>query len=301
MSLVGTLYNEDEFREGDKLSKQEKLPFQNASQLDRQNYYDGNGPFQPPISGEFDDFGRRREDYTNHVQSINPQWGMDTRDTKNQQVNSDVESEQNTGNSTVHSECSARIQDLSIQLGPLLRVNTLDGNAWRRKQSCHLVLPDDRPKSWLSYNTSMSQVSASDGYDEGNGYCSNSSMVIDTITKFNRCHIANSTGLKLDDKDQEDYISYIKEHLIGYIEEVKIFGFDHIIVIGEFNYGFLFLDCFSRMFCWESLTKELFLLGDCSKRMERVAKGLETDECVPWIVDAYEGNIVEIKGMCKIC
>ncbi|RIA83650.1 hypothetical protein C1645_742911 [Glomus cerebriforme] len=296
MPLVGTLYNEDGFRGGDELSRQVELPCQNASQLDRQNHYDGCEPFQPPINGEFDDFGGRREDYTNHVRSISPQWENDASDTKKQQVNSDGESKQNTGTPMVHSECSSRIQGLSIQLGPLLRVDTLEGNARKRKQPCHLVLPDDRPKIWrLKDDTSVCQVSASDGFDEGHGHRGNSSMVIDTITKFNRCHIANSTGFKLHDEDQVDYISYIKKKLIGYIEEVKRYGFDHIIVIGELNYGLLFLDCFGRMFNLESLTSELFLLGDCSKRMERVTKRLKSEEWVPWIVDDDGGNVVEIK------
>jgi hypothetical protein len=121
------------------------------------------------------------------------------------------------------------------------------------------------------------QVSASDEYDEVHGYCSNSQMVIDTILKSNRYHIANSTGFKLHDEDREDYFSYIKEELIGYIEEVKGYGFDHIIIIRELNYGMLFLDCFSRMFNLDSLTGELFLLGDYLKRVERVTKGLAVD------------------------
>ncbi|GBB94629.1 hypothetical protein RclHR1_23910001 [Rhizophagus clarus] len=297
--LVGTLYNKDGFRGGDELSRQVKLPYQNARQFNRQNYYDGCKLLQLPINGEFDDFGRRREDYTNHVQSISPQWENNVSDTNNQRVNSDRESKQNTSTPIVHPECLARIRGLSIQLVPLLRVNTPEGNA-RKKEPCHLVLPDDRPKiSSFKDDASICQVSVSDGYDEENGYSSNSSVVIDTITKFNRCHIANSTGFKLYDKDQEDYISYIKEKLIGYIEEVERYGFDHIIVIGELNYSLLFLDCFGRMFYLDSLTSELFLLGDCSKRMERVTKGLMTDEWVPWIVDADGGNVVEIKGMCK--
>ena len=144
-------------------------------------------------------------------------------------------------------------------------------------------------------------MSASDEIDEVHGYRNNLPIIVDTIMNSNRCNIANSLGFKLHDEDQEDYISYIKEKLIGYIEEVKRYGFDHIIIIGELNYGLLFLDCFGRMFCLDSLTSQLFLLGDCSKRMERVTKGLKTDEWVPWIVDADGGNVVEIKGMCKIC
>ena len=95
--------------------------------------------------------------------------------------------------------------------------------------------------------------------------------------------------------------SYGKEGLIYYIEEVKRFGFDHIIIIGELHYGMLFLDCFGRVFNLDSMTDQLLFLGDYFKTMERVTKGLGT-RWVPWIVDYDGGNVIEIKdGMCKIC
>src|SRR5688572_16484874 len=65
------IYHEDGFRGGDELSRQIKLPCQNASQLDRQNHYDGSEPGKPPINSEFDDLGGKRGDYTTHVWDIN--------------------------------------------------------------------------------------------------------------------------------------------------------------------------------------------------------------------------------------
>ncbi|PKK77767.1 hypothetical protein RhiirC2_731351, partial [Rhizophagus irregularis] len=61
MPIVDALYNEDKFQVEDKLSRQVKLPCQNASRLDQQNHYDGNQQDEPHINSEFDDFSRRRK------------------------------------------------------------------------------------------------------------------------------------------------------------------------------------------------------------------------------------------------
>ncbi|PKY44589.1 hypothetical protein RhiirA4_149943 [Rhizophagus irregularis] len=40
--------------------------------------------------------------------------------------------------------------------------------------------------------------------------------------------------------------------------------------------GLLFMDCFGRVFDLDSMGNVLWLLGDYSKRVERVTKGLKT-------------------------
>ncbi|GBB86570.1 hypothetical protein RclHR1_00130011 [Rhizophagus clarus] len=171
-----------------------------------------------------------------------------------------------------------------------------EGNAWAEKQLCHLVLQNDRPKIWKNEDdASVCQVSASDEGDGVQGYRNNLPTIVETIMNSNRCYIANSLGFKLYDEDQEDYISYIKEELIGFIEEIVNFGFDHIIIIGELNYGMLFLDCFGRVFDFDAMTCTVLFLGDCSERIKRVTKRLK-DVWVQWIVDSDEGKIVEANG-----
>ncbi|RIA82489.1 hypothetical protein C1645_743748 [Glomus cerebriforme] len=281
VSAMDTLSHENGFRGGDELSRQVKLPWQNASQLDRQNQHDGNGEVFPHINSKFNDFGGRRGDNTVHVRDISSRG---------------EENKNNTGIQMVASACSDRIRELSLSLGQLLRDDTLESITWDEKKPCHLVLPDDRPKIQKNEdNASMWQLSASDEKDGIHGYRNNFPMVVETFMKPNRCYIANSLGYKLHDKDQEDYISYIKEELIGYIEEVNRYGFDHIIIIGELYYGMLFLDIFGRVFNLDGMTDALWFLGDYFKGVERVAKGLATDR-VPWILKPDEGTIVEIKN-----
>jgi len=296
VSAMDTLYHENGFRGGDELSRQVKLPWQNASQLVRQNHYDGIEQDLLPINNKFNDFSGKRGDNPVHVRGISSQWETIGQHVQQQHANSDEENRKNTGIQMVDLSCSDRIRGLSPSLGQLLRVYTLESIAWDEKKPCHLVLPDNRPKIRKNEdNASMWQVSASDEKNEILGYRNNFPMVIETIMNPNRCYIANSLGYKLHDKDQEDYISYIKEELIGYIEEVNRYGFDHIIIIGELNYGMLFLDCFGRVFNLDGMTDAIWFLGDYFKVVERVAEGLKTDR-VPWILDPDEGIIVEIKN-----
>ncbi|RIA90009.1 hypothetical protein C1645_738196 [Glomus cerebriforme] len=290
ISAIDTLSHKNGFQKEDELLRQVKLSWQNASQLDQQNQYDRSKEVLL-----HNDFSRRKEDNTVHIQDINSQWKTIGQHIQQQQPNNNEENKNNTGIQMVTLACSDRIQELSLSLGQLLQVNTLESITWNEKKLCYFVLPDDRPKIQKNENNiSIWQVSVSDEKNEIHGYRNNFSMVVETIMKPNRCYIANSLGYKLHDKDQEDYISYIKEELIGYIEEVNRYGFDHIIIIGELYYGMLFLDCFGRVFNLDGMTDALWFLGNYFKAVKRVAKGLATDR-VPWILRPDEGIIVEIK------
>ncbi|RGB43586.1 hypothetical protein C1646_749601 [Rhizophagus diaphanus] len=78
-----------------------------------------------------------------------------------------------------------------------------------------------------------STVSVGDEIDETHGRCRSPLMIVDMFTKSDRNHIANSLGLELQDRDQNDDIGYMKKVLVCYIEEVGDYGdygFDHIIV-----------------------------------------------------------------------
>ncbi|PKK73236.1 hypothetical protein RhiirC2_741166, partial [Rhizophagus irregularis] len=100
---------------------------------------------------------------------------------------------------------------------------------------------------------------------------------VKTFMNPNRCYIANSLSYKLHNKDQENYISYIKEKFTSYIEEVNRYGFDHIIIIRKLYYRMLFLNCFGHVFNLNGITDALWFLGNYFKGIERVAKGLATD------------------------
>ncbi|CAB5373787.1 unnamed protein product [Rhizophagus irregularis] len=203
----------------DGMSYQDKLPWQNASQLDQQNRDDGSGEVFPHINSNF---GGRRGDNMVHVWGINSQWETIGQHIQRPLPNSDEENRNNTGIQMVTSACSDRIRNLSSSLGQLLRVDTLENIAWDKKKLCHLVLPDDQPKIQKNEdNVSMWQVLKSDEKNEIHEYRNNFHIVVKTFMNPNRCYIANSLGYKLHDKDQKNYISYIKEEFTSYIEEVN--------------------------------------------------------------------------------
>ena len=44
-----------------------------------------------------------------------------------------------------------------------------------------------------------------------------------------------------------------------YLESVAEFGFNHIMIIGEIDYGMVFMDCYGRLFQWEDMCQRLCL------------------------------------------
>ncbi|CAB4386463.1 unnamed protein product [Rhizophagus irregularis] len=268
--IVGTLCNEeDEFPGSDELSKQVDIPCQNAIPLGRPNQYDGiesPKPVNLMISVE-------------NERIIRIMFGASVR-------SGDLSPRTKTTNLNI-------ARTLSEQLGPLLRVNTPGGSTRYKKKFCQLVLPNDQPKICSNENdASLCQVFPSDEIDGGDGYRNNYPILIDTIMKPNRCYIANSLGYGILDKDQDDYINYIKEELNIYIEEVMEYDFDHIIIIGEQDCGILFLDCFGRVFILDAMSSTLVFHGDYFKGVESVTKGFEL-KSVEWIIESDTGNIVE--------
>ncbi|PKY18880.1 hypothetical protein RhiirB3_492874 [Rhizophagus irregularis] len=138
VSIVGTLYNEEDEFTRDELSKQAVIPCQNAIFPGRQNHYDGIECSKPSINSEFDDFGGKREDNTNHVRSVGSQWGTNVDNNTHQPGYSDGKGKGNTGTRTVLSESSKKIQFLYEQLGPLLRVIPLGAMHGTRKRPATL-------------------------------------------------------------------------------------------------------------------------------------------------------------------
>ncbi|GBC26239.2 hypothetical protein GLOIN_2v1480847 [Rhizophagus irregularis DAOM 181602=DAOM 197198] len=50
--------------------------------------------------------------------------------------------------------------------------------------------------------------------------------------------------------------------LIYYINRVAEFGFNHIIIVGETEYGMIFIDCYGRVFMWDDESPMLWPLGN---------------------------------------
>jgi len=89
--------------------------------------------------------------------------------------------------------------------------------------------------------------------------CGGTLIVVDTFANEQvRRRVASTYGYELP-VDSRDPIK-----LDCYIKHVAEFGFNHIIIIGELNYGMVFMDCFGRVFQWEDMLQMLWPLYNYS-------------------------------------
>ncbi|PKK75688.1 hypothetical protein RhiirC2_863086 [Rhizophagus irregularis] len=57
--------------------------------------------------------------------------------------------------------------------------------------------------------------------------------------------------------------------LIYYINCVAEFGFNHIIIVGETEYGMIFIDCYGRVFMWDDESPMLWPLGNSPEEVPK--------------------------------
>ncbi|RIA83463.1 hypothetical protein C1645_833798 [Glomus cerebriforme] len=160
------------------------------------------------------------------------------------------------------------IGKIKASFGKLLRIGSLEGNVWKMivpQKMCHLVHADScftsKGISTIKNPTTMSQVQLC---EEKNGKTLhyNDSLILVDVFEDNS-HIATLINYEVLDSDLKELIYHIKC--------VANFGFDHIIIIGETDYGMIFLDCYGRVFLWENESQMLWPLGnspeEASKRL----------------------------------
>ncbi|RIA92641.1 hypothetical protein C1645_764623 [Glomus cerebriforme] len=148
---------------------------------------------------------------------------------------------------------SRKLDDLETQFGKLLRVGSLAGNYWTdeiRSRPCRLVHAHSRPAQETSRTIDCQGTVCNLHNSPSN---SNSLILVDTFEKSVRLQIATFIkGLSDTDPKELEY----------YIADVAELGFDHIIYIGETEYGMIFLDCYGRVFLWDSMCQMAYPLGD---------------------------------------
>ncbi|CAG8644733.1 504_t:CDS:2, partial [Paraglomus occultum] len=234
-------------------------------------------------------FGTKREDSEILFRGNNSLWENGTNgkaDIRYKQTSVKDESE----NDAV--ECSNRekIRELRSSLGKLFRDSTMDGSVWTKKRvqtPCYLVLPNNESKIELD-SFSVCQVSVCARLDIKTS-CNNSPIIVERISESDGIRVATSLHLKLQTEDPQE--NTMKE-LQCYITEIKQFGFHHIIVIGKRYCGMLFMDCFRRVFDWDSANYALWLLGDY---FEIISKD-ESEEYgrIAWgVLD--DGTVIELE------
>ncbi|RHZ59859.1 hypothetical protein Glove_360g20 [Diversispora epigaea] len=278
---LDNLHNDNGVLQRNGASTPEGISFQDDDCVNNNDEYE---KFASPNGSQCNGINERREDHKIYVRGVSPYV------TKNQQVSSTVEGESYTNITMVPFKCcpnQERIRLLQLSLGQLRRIGVLAGNAWTKeelKTPCRVVVPnvqytEARIPETMSY---VPKGEEQDEHREGRNSEKFSLMIVEMITyKSDRKRIANSLNCKLQGGDLPSCICYM-EHVKEY------YGFDHIIIIGELHAGILFLDCYGRVFIWESMCYVLWMLGDywneATKTGGQRKWGLETD----WTVVKFE-------------
>jgi hypothetical protein len=129
----------------------------------------------------------------------------------------------------------------------------------------------------------MSLVSKSGDLAESKARRNDYPMVIDMIAnESDRRRISGITGFVHPDE------RVCKETTVYYLENIKEYGFDHIIIIGEDTDGIVFLDCYGRVFLWDDATCVLWPLGNSlDEMMSKTPKNSDNPrgDRVVWIAD----------------
>jgi len=298
---LDNLHHENEGFRGNGTSKSEKISFQNANCFGRQNCDDGTECDGSPNCSKCNSINKRKEDQKIYVRGVSSQWNRnrnnDKQDVVRQQpINSNVEGENYTDITMVPFECcpnQERIRSLQLSLGQLRRIGALADNAWTKekpKTPCRLVVPNVQSTA-AKIPESMCHVPKGEKKDEsreGRKIPENPFMLVEMIAdKKDRKRVGNYLNCYVEGGDPST--------LICYMEIVKQYGFDHIILIGQRYAGILFLDCYGRVFEWESMCNVLWSLGDYrnvatkESRTSRLIWGLEFDGTIVEFEDVKDG------------
>lgn len=66
-------------------------------------------------------------------------------------------------------------------------------------------------------------------------------LVLSFVDQESVSHLLLVNDLPYDSRDPKEFTEFT-----DYMESVAEFGFNHIIIIGEIDYGMVFMDCYSR-------------------------------------------------------
>jgi hypothetical protein len=296
------------------------LSYQDAKTLVKNNYDDGRGCGGSPIDDQRYIFNTNKEDHKKstkkkkkksrkeekntekevcepvYVRSVTPlRKGTDeTRGSANIPCQQNSIGEESGNDAYTLSKCPnhGRICMLQSSLGKLFRIGALDGSLWTDKlpeMPCYFVFPNDTTKEKCD-SSSMCQMSV--GASLNKTPRNNSLVLVEEISKSDCFRVATSLNLKLHDEySQKDSM----KELICNVQEVVRFGFTHIIFIGRRYCGMIFIDCYGRVFDWDSMNYILWFLGDY---FEIISKGFETSR-IAWYV-LGDRTVCEL-DICKYC
>lgn len=229
----------------------------------------------------FESKSKIHDGYISLLSTTDKQTGFRIESTKNADVTTDIKL----------SNCpnSKSLENLETQFGKLFRISSLEGYDWTDRipsQPCRLVHAYSRSTQGTS-RTIECQESVSHLQDCEKMNCfslasNNSLILVDTFEKSVRSQIATFMSCEALTNTDPKELAY-------YIANVAELGFDHIIYIGEAEYGMLFLDCYSRVFLWEDSCQMVYPLGDSPEEVPK-----HPIEDIGWFLE--NGTVCEYTG-----
>ncbi|CAG8474670.1 8690_t:CDS:2 [Ambispora leptoticha] len=148
---------------------------------------------------------------------------------------------------------------MSSSLGQLFRIGTLACTDWTTEEPmapcCFIQLNNIFTRDRVQ--VPVHQVSEDSRQDELHGRRKNSLMLVKKIKNESDAYrIAKSVWYKLINKESS---------VNRYLESIKKYGFDHIIIIREYENGLLFLDYYVIFDDWEVSSEncEILLVITC--------------------------------------
>ncbi|CAI2185449.1 9295_t:CDS:2 [Funneliformis geosporum] len=268
----------------------------NAETHEQKNHDDGNGQEESPNDNKYHVFSSKKDGHEKitknkqgkakrkkkaipvkkdreslHVLDFGPQrkTNIDRKNDIRQPLgDNELESRKNTIVALVSFECcpnKRRIQEFEPSLGELFRVGSLvvtSGTTWTTEEPttpCHHVFPNHFLTQKIECNTPMYNVSEGNGPYESSNARNNSFMLVEKIkNEYDRNRIATSVYHNILSESKESDITDLTDDM----ESIQEFGFNHIIIVGERDYGMLFLDCYGRIFDWDHINFLLWPLGN---------------------------------------
>ncbi|GBB97556.1 hypothetical protein RclHR1_00300035 [Rhizophagus clarus] len=171
---------------------------------------------------------------------------------------------------------------VQTQIGELLRIGVLGGMEWTTEfpsENCRFVHAHNQPQGFNNEGSMFVMPACTRNDKEKSKYNDTHYTLVDTFKNKSQQHkIATSIG-------REDLIDIESDpkKLDYYIASVAEFGFNHIIIIGEVDYGMLFLDCYGRVFLWEDMNQFIYPLANS---LEEIPKRIneEKEKDLAWFV-----------------
>ncbi|CAB4388517.1 unnamed protein product [Rhizophagus irregularis] len=216
-------------------------------------------------------------------------WCIDPLYTTSERSGSEVKGREH-GGVEVCVECfgchnQRKKEELQTQFGELCGIGAFRGDAWefptleKTCRTCRFVhaysrLAQEEGSVRIDSQSAMLQVHVYNRKDASQRSC-NDTPISTLVEKFkDKSRIADFIGFKVLDTDPKE--------LMYYISCVAEYGFNHIIIVGETDYGMIFLDCYGRVFQLDDESQFLWPLGDSPEEAQKYST--DGDE-LAWFVE----------------